>query len=332
MDPTNPEVAESTRRRSGYNALKTIHKFSRTMSLSMYSAHRDSEPKELEDPKDAEELSEWSKNQDARRKHDYQDGFFFDLPERETSFDDSMHLAIFLAENGHYTQSMVLLRVALNTILTNAMKEIVVAIPSRIEESKFLTAMFHRKTDDANLSMSREGVWDRRALTREKHNIPIPKALGELGHSKIISGQQAWWRRLQVTTLNSHVHALDKVVDRYRIEPFETERRFSDELWGEFESIALAVLDLKLCITRGFNKKALDLRFKGYISKDVKRQLKFFDVSQYVPVFSSNLPPGALTRCTKCKMKPLSNSKQKDGDFVCGECHKSKKLPESAGS
>ena len=320
MNPSNPEVSESTRRRPGYNALKIIHRFSRTMTLSMFDAHRDSEPEELEDPKDAEELSEWSKNQDARRKHDYQDGFFFDLPERETSFDDSMHLAIFLAENGHYTQSMVLLRVALNTILTNAMKEIVVAIPGRIEESKFLTAMFYRKTDDANLSMSREGVWDRRKLTRERHNIPIPKALGELVHSKIIYGQSAWRRRLQVVTLNSHVHALDKVVDRYRIEPFETERRFSDELWGEFESIALAVLDLKLCIIRGFNEKALDVRFKGWISKDAKSQLKFFDVSQYVPVFSSNLPPGALTRCTKCKKKPLSNSKQKAGDFVCGTC------------
>ena len=299
----------------------------------MYSAHRDSEPEELEDPKDAEEVSEWSKNQDEIRKHDYQAGFFFDLPERETSFDDSMHLAIFLAENGHYTQSMALLRVALNTILANAMKEIVVAIPSRIEESKFLTAMFHGETDHANLSMSREGVWDRRALTHQYHTISIPKALGELVHCKIISNQKAWYKhRLQVPDLNSHIHAHDKVVDRYRIEPFETERRFSDELWGEFESIALAVLDLKLCITRGFNKKALDLRFKGYIGKDAKRQFEFFDVSQYVPVFSSNLPPGALTRCTKCKKKPLSNSKQKDGDFVCGECHKSEKLPESEGS
>ena len=321
MDPTNPEVVESTRRRSGYNALKTIHRFSRTMSLSMYSAHRDSEPEELEDPKDAEELSEWSKNQDEIRKHDYQDGFFFDLPERETSFDDSMHLAIFLAENGHYTQSMVLLRVALNTILANAMKEIVVAIPSRIKESKFLTAMFHGETDHANLSMSRAGIWDRRALTRQYHTISIPKALAELVHCKIISNQKAWYKhRLQVPDLNSHIHAHDKVVDRYRIEPFETERRFSDELWGEFESIALAVLDLKLCITRGFNKKALDLRFKRYISKDAKRQLEFFDVSQYVPVFSSNLPPGALTHCTKCKKKPLSNNKQKAGDFVCGTC------------
>ena len=296
----------------------------------MYSAHRDSEPEELEDPKDAEELSEWSKNQDEIRKHDYQDGFFFDLPERETSFDDSMHLAIFLAENGHYTQSMSLLRVALNTILANAMKEIVVAIPSRIEESKFLTAMFHGKTDHANLSMSRAAIWDRRVLTRQYHRISIPEALAELVHCKIISNQQTWYKhRLQVPNLNSHIHAHDKVVDRYRIKPFETERRFSDELWGEFESIALAILDLKLCITRGFNKKALDLRFKGHLSKDVKKQLKFFEVSQYVPVFSSNLPPGALTRCTKCKMKPLSNSKQKDGDFVCGECHKSKKWPES---
>ena len=321
VNPSNPEVSESTRRRPGYNALKIIHRFSRTMTLSMFDAHRDSEPEELEDPKDAEELSEWSKNQDEIRKHDYQDGFFFDLPERETSFDDSMHLAIFLAENGHYTQSMVLLRVALNTILANAMKEIVVAIPSRIKESKFLTAMFHGETDHANLSMSRAGIWDRRALTRQYHTISIPKALAELVHCKIISNQKAWYKhRLQVPDLNSHIHAHDKVVDRYRIEPFETERRFSDELWGEFESIALAVLDLKLCITRGFNKKALDLRFKGYISKDVKRQLKFFDVSQYVPVFSSNLPPGALTRCTKCKMKPLSNSKQKAGDFVCGTC------------
>ena len=146
VNPSNPEVSESTRRRPGYTALKIIHRFSRTMTLSMFDAHRDSEPEELEDPKDAEELSDRSINQDARRKHDYQDGFFFDLPERETSFDDSMHLAIFLAENGHYTQSMVLLRVALNTLLASAMKSIVVSFPNRIEESDLIKKMFFSKT------------------------------------------------------------------------------------------------------------------------------------------------------------------------------------------
>ena len=325
MDPTNPEVAKSTRRRPGYNALKIIHRFSRTMSVSMLSVHRDSEPKKLEDPQDAEELSKWSKNQDEIRKHDYQDGFFFDLPQRETSFDDSMHLAIFLAENGHYTQSMVLLRVALTTLLASAMKSIVVSIPSRIEESKFLSNMFYGKTGSANLSMSREGVWDRRLLTHRVHDIKIRDALRELEDSKIISNRSEWAEdRLRVWKLNSHIHAHDNVVDRYCIKPFESERRFSEKLWDEFESIALAVLDLKLCITRRFNKEALNLQFKDFIREEAKSRLEFFGVSQYVPTFSSNLPPGALTCCIDCKIRTISTGKQKARDFVCGTCKKAR--------
>jgi hypothetical protein len=313
----------------------------------MYSVHTDSEPEELEYPTDAEELSKWVENRDERTKHDYQDGFFFDLPERETSFDDSMHLAIFLAENGHYTQSMALLRVALNTLLASAMKSIVVSIPSRIEESDLIKKMFfskdgvdgkkeidREKIDCVDLSMSREGVWDRRALTHQSHNIYLRDGLRELEESKIITNNSKWAgkNRLRLGKLNSHIHAHDNVVDRYCIEPFEPERRFSNKLWDEFESIALAVLDLKLCITRRFNKEALDLRFKGFISKEAKSKLKFFDVSQYVPIFSSNLPPGALTRCIDCKIRTLSTGKQKARDFVCGTCKKNKELTESQGS
>ncbi len=319
--PSNPEVSKSTRRRPGFNALKIIHRFSQTMAKSMYKAHVDSEPEELEYPTDAEELSKWVKNRDERTKHDSQYGFFFDLPQRETSFDDSMHLAIFLAENGHYTQSMALLRLALNTRLATTMKSIIVSIPSRFDESEILKDMF-KKIKSVNPSESREGVWSRRELTLQDHDIWMRKAFRELEDSGLIADNAKWQKkRLKLHKLQHHCHAHDNVVDRYRIEPIEPKRRFSDELWDEFESIALAILDLTLCITRSLHKKSLDLRIKDYISKEAT-QLEFFDVSQYVPVFSSDLPPGGLTRCIDCKISTLSTGNQKKRDFVCGKCKK----------
>jgi hypothetical protein len=300
------------------------------MAGSWLSAHTDSEPEELEDPTDAEELSKWVKNRDERTKHDSQYGFFFDVPERETSFDDSMHLAIFLAENGHYTQSMALLRLALNTRLATTMKSIIVSIPSRFDESEILKDMF-KKIKSVNPSESREGVWSRRELTLQDHDIWMRKAFRELEDSGLITDNAKWQKKhLKLHKLQHHCHAHDNVVDRYRIKPIEVKRRFSDELWDEFESIALGILDLTLCITRSLHKKSLDLRFKSYISKEAKSKLEFFDVSQYVPVFSSDLPHGGLIRCIgPCKIKPLSNKNIRARDFVCGTCKKNKELTES---
>ena len=319
MNQTNPEVAESTRRQPGYNALKIIHDFSKIMTRGMYMAHADSKPEKLPKPTGPEEHSKWVENKDERIKHDWQDAYFFDIREREQSFDDSMHLAFFLAENGHYTQSMALLRLALNTRLASSVKWILVSMPNRFEESALIKKMFS-KIESIDHSKSRDGVWSRREVTLQDHDMLMREVLRELEDSGLITDNKKWQnKRLKLHKLQSHCHAHDNAVDRFRIEPFEMERRFSDELWSEFESIALAILDLTLCVNYSLHKESLDLRLKSSLNKDTKR-LAFFDVSQYAPVFSSNLPTGYLTRCIKCKIKSLSTRKQKARDFICGEC------------
>lgn len=332
MNPTNPDVAKSTQQRSEFSALKIIHNFSRDLAMEMAKAHRDSEPEELEDPKDSQELSKWAKNKEEIKIHDLRFGYIFDFPYRETSFNDSMGIAIFLAENGNYTQSMAILRLALNTLLASAMKSILVSIPNRIEESDLIKKMFFSKEDEkkeidrekidrVDLTQSRKGILSRIKLTHNNHWIEIRSAIKELEDSKIIAKEDKWAKNhLRVHTLQNHCHAKDNVVDRYRIDSMDMERQFDEELWDEFRSIALAILDLKLCFTRRFNKETLDLQFKSYLSKEAKNKSEFFRVSQYVPIFSSNLPPGALTCCIDCKTRTISTSKQKARDFVCGTC------------
>lgn len=348
MNPSNPETSKMTLGRREHEALKTIHRFSRSLAKSMYSSHKKKTPDESSTPTSAEELTEWVKTEEERKIHDQRDGYFFDFPYRESSFNDSMGIAIYLAENGHYTQSMAMLRLALNTLLTSAMKSIVVSFPNRIEESDLIKKMFfsktgadgkpeidYRKIEHVDLTQSRTGVLSRIELTHEFHRINIRDAIKELENSKIIAKEDKWAtkRHLRVHILQSHSHAHDNVVDRYRIESWNTERQFDEELWDEFQSIALAILDLKLCFTRKFNSRALDLIFKSYVRKEDSQNLGslFFNFSQYVPVFSSDIK-GGLTHCIECKTRPLATGNMKKHDFVCGTCKKSKELTESEGT
>jgi len=304
--------------------------------MSLFFDHK---PKKESDPTKLDEVQKWFQSQEDFTTHDYKQGYFFGIPERETSFNDSFECALFLAENGHYTQAMVLLRTALNTVLATTMKQIVTSIPNRVKESEYLKGMFVN-LEELDFSQSRSGVGGRFEFTQSQHSMNIPAALRELIDLRfitetIIESQfiqeenkkySLWDSKYKLATwiLNGHVHAHDSIVDRFRSEEensvVKKEREFSADLWNEFQSVAFAILDLKLCITKSLYKSIVNLIFKKHIPANLTARIEVLKHTQYIPNFSAGNGKGWLKICICCKTRPLRNQKLENKDYVCGTC------------
>jgi len=331
----------NTRQQNEYNSLKVAHSFCKNFVITMAKLTYTDEPELAAKPTNEDELHNWANSKALAAKHDVQKGFFFGLPQRETSFNDSFECALFLAENGHYTQAIVLLRTALNNVLSTAMKQIVQTIPKRAQESEYLREMFGDKIENLDYSQSRSGVGGRYEFTLKYNNISIRKAIRELLdvgfiQEPIVESQFIKKRpgkddhkwvgnyKLNLIALNGHAHAHDSVVDRSRTEEeshvLTREREFSEVLWKEFQSVAFAILDLKLGIIKSLNKANSNIYMINYLQKNHEANLKVTRHTQFIPNFAVSNAKGWIRNCICCKNRPLSNNKLEGRNYVCGTC------------
>ena len=137
-----------TRQHVEHQALLEIHLFSKAFMQSIMGFFFGEKPELPPKPTNADEMEEWWGKKMLADEHDLQKGFHFGTPPRETSFHDSFECALFLAENGHYTQAMMLLRTALNNVLATAMKQIVQTLPERVQKSEYLREMFGKEIEN----------------------------------------------------------------------------------------------------------------------------------------------------------------------------------------
>ena len=340
-----PDVQEQTKKKIEYQKLILGIEFSYLLTKAMIANMNDSKPISSDTAPDKEDFQKWLVDEEKKRKLDLNLGTYFSYPQWETSFADSMRSSVLLAENGHYTQAMVLLRLAVNTILASAMKSILIFYPNRLKESKILQKMFLKgwhnkitpeelkvKLDQIDYSNTRDGIWSRNELSNQYHQINISPAIKELEvtgyiNSKVVeeeflkSGKKSWYSWIDIERLNRHTHCHDTVIDRFNEHSnMKIEREFIDELWDEFSSISFKIIDLKLSITASIHKGNIGAKLAGLRDKSAANNVEFLQHGHHVPNFCDKVNSQLITKCIKCKTRNLSASKVKERQYLCGNC------------
>ena len=290
-----------------------------TQLLLKYSLNRES--KDIDVPSNSEEVYEYYKRMYEDEQEKLKVGYVFGFPERITSFWDSMRVAFFLNSHGHYTQSLVMLRLALDTILVSSIKWILQSDPKRLDESKRIQKMF--KHLEISRKETKSGILDRiNKIGSHDHEIYLNQAIRELVDYGIIEDHKYWFRYLKIHKLNAHVHSKDEFTDRFNTSSIGG-RKFSIDFMQEFVEIAFAIIDLQLCLVFKLNNKSL--RKNWFLAKPPSQKEKFklhyVDMQSflpYIPNFAKLLNPGWVSKCIECKTKPLN-----DKNYICGECKKS---------
>ncbi len=319
-DIQNEGINEETLSYEKFLLFETVASFANNFTRGLIKEGLKHESSNLDSPTNSSEVYEFMNRYHKDKKNELKVGPLFGFPERITSFWDSMRIAFFLNSHGHYTQSFVLLRLALDTNLVAAIKWILAANPKRLDESERIKKMFE------NLEISekdtKSDILDRiEKIGSYDHKINPRQAIRELVDYGILEDHEYWWRYLKIHKLNAHVHSKDEYTDRFNTSAIG-DRQFSLEYMEDFLELSFAIIDLQLSTIWKLNNKFIQKN--RFLEKPPKKEDKlnpFYSQSQkflhYIPNFARMLHPEWVGLCIECKTRHLSKN-----SYVCGSCKK----------